>query len=188
MFDYVDSNEDESDYYARSHHFTNSLIEAHESEGPVTILLTGHASSIEIIGKSLTNEDVPPEALARQSGRVNFCNFAIFEYDAESNKWRTRASPSHDYPIGSMETIQTSIPLHIASTQYYMKDIFHNTGHRRKQVAIKDWPLLSHRRNNTHDHPDLHHHHHHYHPDPHHQQQRYHPHSQKTHRRSFFLF
>ena len=111
FFDTVDMNENEKHYYKRSRDLIDSIIERHKYQGG-TILLSGHAGSIEAVTRGMLGRRARPSQLQREADKVNFCNFAILERDAQTKHWSVHVPPSSENPYGIHQPVQTSIPLH----------------------------------------------------------------------------
>ena len=115
----LNQREDEMGYYRRSRKFMEIIESRHKGQGG-TILLTGHAGSIEALTRWLNgSRGAGATRLAAQSGRVDYSNFIIIERDAGSGIWSLR-SGSYDNPQLEPIPTQYSIPLYLASSQYLM--------------------------------------------------------------------
>jgi hypothetical protein len=111
IYDNVDPTEDERRYYKRSRQLIDSIIKIHKNQGG-TILLSGHAGSIETITRGMLGRRARPERLIYQANKVNYCNFAILERDAHTKQWSVHSPRSFENPYGRQRTMQSSIPLY----------------------------------------------------------------------------
>ncbi|CAF1246576.1 unnamed protein product [Rotaria sordida] len=117
FYDTVNATEDEGNYYKRSRRLIDAIVKSHKNQGG-TILLSGHAASIEVITRGMLGLSARPERLQYEAGRVNFCNFAILERDASTRQWHVHSPLSNENYYGEYEHIQNTIPLHHATSQY----------------------------------------------------------------------
>lgn len=129
----VDPEEDERRYYERSRQLVDAIIQAHKYEGG-TILLSGHAGSIEALTRGMMRRRARPERLLYEAERVNYCNFAILERDARSHQWVVH---SPGYGNESYHTapqrIRSTIPLYSATSQYTMAGYFRDSSFSSKK-------------------------------------------------------
>jgi hypothetical protein len=117
IYDSVDVTEDETRYYERSRQLIDSITKMHKNRGG-TILLSGHAGSIETVTRGMLRRRARPEQLEYEANKVNYCNFAILERDARTKQWSVHVPRSFEHPHGGRGLIQTSIPLHSATSGY----------------------------------------------------------------------
>ncbi|CAF3173343.1 unnamed protein product [Rotaria socialis] len=118
IYDEVDPEENESNYYERSRLLIDSITKTHKNQGG-TILLSGHAGSIEALTRGMLRRRARPERLMYEAEKVNYCNFAILERDARTRRWVVHSPPqsNEDYYIGQSR-IRSTIPLYSATSQY----------------------------------------------------------------------
>jgi hypothetical protein len=83
--------ENEYQYYDRSKDIMKNIIRLHRKTGG-TILLVGHAPSLEVLTRHLMNGQPRPERLAELSGKVDFCSMTIVERETSSKPWQFRYS------------------------------------------------------------------------------------------------
>ena len=83
--------ENEYQYYDRSKEAMKKIIRLHRKTGG-TVLLVGHAPSLEVLTRHLMNGQPRPERLAELSGKVDFCSMTIIERPAGSKSWQFRYS------------------------------------------------------------------------------------------------
>lgn len=83
--------ENEYQYYDRSKEAMRKIIHLHRKTGG-TILLVGHAPSLEVLTRHLMNGQPRPERLAELSAKVDFCSMTIIERSAGSKSWQFRYS------------------------------------------------------------------------------------------------
>lgn len=95
----------------------DAIVKAHQKQGG-TILLSGHAGSIETLTRGVIRRRARPERLEYEAGKVNYCNFAILERDARTRKWSVHYPSSSEFPTGVQRPIQSSIPLYSATSHY----------------------------------------------------------------------
>lgn len=157
IYNTIDMNENEKHYYKRSRALIDSIIERHKHQGG-TILLSGHAGSIEVITRGMLGRRARPRQLYQEASKVNYCNFAVLERDAITKRWSVHEPGSNDNPFGMQQPVQTSIPLH-QPTSYHVP-----TSHLRT-YPITDASYYRHQSRRRHQHQ--HHHHHHALPPPH---------------------
>jgi broad specificity phosphatase PhoE len=120
-FNKVDVNEDETGYYQRSRILIDAITNAYKNRGG-TILLSGHAGSIEALTRGMLQRHARPESLRFYADKVNYCNFAILDRDARSGEWSVHLPVTNENPYGGQRILQTSVPLYSASSQYILKD------------------------------------------------------------------
>ena len=113
----VDLTEEEKRYYKRSRQLLDAIIDKHKYQGG-TILLSGHAASIEAVTRGMVRQRIRPEHLLTQANKVNYCNFAILERDARTKQWSVHTPQSSENPQGGFRSIQTTIPLYSATSHY----------------------------------------------------------------------
>ncbi|CAF0880503.1 unnamed protein product [Rotaria sp. Silwood1] len=117
----VDTNENEQQFYRRSRQLLDAIVAAHKYQGG-TILLSGHAASIEAITRSLRGgvaRHGQYESLMHGAARVNFSNFAILERDGRTGAWSVHYPESHHSPHGRRgSSMQHTIPLHSVTTYH----------------------------------------------------------------------
>ena len=89
--------ENEYQYYDRSKETMKNIIRLHQKTGG-TILLVGHAPSLEVLTRHLMNGQPRPERLAELSGKVDFCSMTIVEKMASSKPWEFRYSLDSQSP------------------------------------------------------------------------------------------
>jgi len=121
MYKSVDAREDERNYYRRSGHLIREIIRAHKRQGG-TILLSGHAGSIEAVTRGLRgllHRRGQAEHLIQEALRVNYCNFAILERDSRTHEWTVRTPQSYAAPYGAELSNQSEIPLYALSTERF---------------------------------------------------------------------
>jgi hypothetical protein len=123
IYNTVDPTEDEMRYYRRSRHLIDSLVEAHKYQGG-TILLSGHAGSIESLTRGIVRRRARPERLLSEAYKVNYCNFTILERDASTGQWFVHLPITSENPYGGQRTIESSIPLYSPSSQYVLSNHF----------------------------------------------------------------
>lgn len=149
----VDSRENESQYYKRSADLMKEIIGVHKKTGG-TILLSGHGGSIEALTRALRkrgHRSGGATTLINQSEKVDYCNFAILEYNYSNNKWSV-AIPNRSNQLQVVELNERhSIPLFEVYPEQQVGT--HEHHHSRR----------------SHSNPQKHrqHHHHHYHHPPH---------------------
>jgi hypothetical protein len=125
IYDDVDATEDEAHYYRRSRQLIDSITKMHKNQGG-TILLSGHAGSIETLTRGVVRRRVRPEQLEYQANKVNYCNFAILERDARTKQWTVHTPRSLENPYGGRGSIQSSIPLYSATSNYILTKYLRN--------------------------------------------------------------
>ena len=111
IYNAVDGSEDEMGYYQRSRALIDAIVNAHKSQGG-TILLSGHAGSIEAVTRGMLHRRARPERLQQLAEKVNYCNFAILERDGGTGKWSVHLPSSLENPLGGQGQVQSSIPLY----------------------------------------------------------------------------
>ncbi|UJR28692.1 hypothetical protein I4U23_009921 [Adineta vaga] len=140
IYDGVDMSEDEGRYYDRSRQLIDAIIKLHKGTGG-TILLSGHAGSIETVGRGMLRRRARPERLQYEADKVNYCNFAVLERDAYTHQWTVHSPVTFENPLGRQRTIQSSIPLyratsahlpsnHIKGSVSFGDALMHNRGYR----------------------------------------------------------
>ncbi|CAF2494286.1 unnamed protein product [Rotaria sp. Silwood2] len=117
VYNTIDAVEDEGSYYQRSRLLIDAIVKAHKHQGG-TILLSGHAGSIEVITRGMLGRSARPERLHFEADKVDFCNFAILERDANTNQWLIHPPYSNESYYSGHENIPSTIPLHRATSQY----------------------------------------------------------------------
>jgi phytoene dehydrogenase-like protein len=117
IYDSVDMSEEEKRYYQRSRQLIDAIIKAHKDTGG-TILLSGHAGSIETVGRGIVRRRARPERLQYEADKVNYCNFAVLERDANTHQWTVHSPITFENPLGRQRTIQSSIPLYRATSMH----------------------------------------------------------------------
>jgi len=115
IYESVNTTEDEKRYYERSRLLVDSIIKAHKHTGG-TILLSGHAGSIDTLARGTLGHRARPERLQYEADKVNYCNFAILERDAYTHQWTVHSPIRAENPQGRQRTIQSSIPLYRATS------------------------------------------------------------------------
>jgi broad specificity phosphatase PhoE len=115
IFNTVDPTENEMRYYRRSRQLIDTITKMHKDQGG-TILLSGHAGSIETLTRGIRGRRGRPEYLEYQANKVDYCNFAILERDAGTKKWSVHFPSSLENPYGGQRAIRTSIPLYSATS------------------------------------------------------------------------
>jgi hypothetical protein len=136
IYDSVDITEEENRYYKRSRQLIDSIINKHKNQGG-TILLSGHAGSIEAVTRGMVRRRARPEYLQLQANKVNYCNFALLERDARTKQWSVHSPRSLENPYGRLRSIQSSIPLYSVTSHYLPlislrnTNIFGDTSYRR---------------------------------------------------------
>ncbi|CAF0895705.1 unnamed protein product [Rotaria sp. Silwood1] len=83
--------ENEYQYYDRSKETMKKIIRFHRKTGG-TILLVGHAPSLEVLTRHLMKGLPRPERLAELAGKVDFCSMTIIERESSSKPWQFRYS------------------------------------------------------------------------------------------------
>ncbi|CAF2390561.1 unnamed protein product [Rotaria sp. Silwood2] len=83
--------ENEYQYYDRSKETMKKIIRLHRKTGG-TILLVGHAPSLEVLTRHLMKGQPRPERLAELAGKVDFCSMTIIERESSSKPWQFRYS------------------------------------------------------------------------------------------------
>lgn len=83
--------ENEYQYYDRSKETMKKIIRLHQNTGG-TILLVGHAPSLEVLTRHLMNGQPRPERLAELASKVDFCSMTIIERESSSKPWQFRYS------------------------------------------------------------------------------------------------
>jgi len=129
IYDDVDATEDESRYYRRSRQLIDSITKIHKNQGG-TILLSGHAGSIETVTRGMVRRRARPEQLEYEANKVNYCNFAILERDARTKQWTVHTPRSLENPYGGQGSIQSSIPLYSATSNYILTKYLRNKSYR----------------------------------------------------------
>ena len=127
MYSKVDMHEDETGFYQRSRKLIDAIVNAHKNRGG-TILLSGHAGSIEALTRGMLQRNARPESLRFQADRVNYCNFALLDRDYRTGEWSVHLPITNENPYGGQQILQTSVPLYSASSQYLLKG--HHPGRR----------------------------------------------------------
>lgn len=89
--------ENEYQYYDRSKEAMKKIIRLHRKTGG-TILLVGHAPSLEVLTRHLMNGQPRPERLAELAGKVDFCSMTIVERESSSKPWQFRYSLDNQGP------------------------------------------------------------------------------------------
>jgi hypothetical protein len=115
----VDPDEGEAGYYKRSRRLIDKITKNHKDHGG-TILLAGHAGSIEVITRGVLGRRGRQQNLISAAGKVDYCNFAVLERDARTGEWSVHLPNSPTNPVGGQATIQTSIPLYRLSSQFFV--------------------------------------------------------------------
>jgi broad specificity phosphatase PhoE len=113
----VDATEDERRYYERSRRLIDSIVKAHKDQGG-TVLLSGHAGSIETITRGVLGRRAQPENLRVKAEKVDYCNCAILERDGRTQQWSVHFPSSSENPYGGQRSLQSSIPLYSATSRY----------------------------------------------------------------------
>jgi hypothetical protein len=116
IYESVDLTEEEKRYYKRSRQLIDAIIDKHKHQGG-TILLSGHAASIEAVTRGMVRRRARPEHLLIQANKVNYCNFALLERDARTKQWLVHTPRSLENP-GGFGSIQSSIPLYSVTSHY----------------------------------------------------------------------
>lgn len=142
IYSWVEPSEDERSYYERSRRLIGEIVRTHKSEGG-TILLSGHAGSIEAVTRGLRGglfrRRGRAEHLIQESLRVNYCNFAILERDAHTGYWTVQSPESgyQQYPIQLSR--HNTIPLYAISTATILqkrKTKYLETTHHLKKKGV----------------------------------------------------
>ena len=135
VYESVDPDENEAGYYKRSRRLIDKITKNHKNQGG-TVLLSGHAGSIEVITRGVLGRRGRQQNLVSAAGKVDYCNFAVLERDARTGQWSVHQPQSAMNPHGGQATIQTSIPLYQLSSQYFVttdqsKPVLSNKPHLR---------------------------------------------------------
>jgi len=117
LYNTVDPSENERGYYQRSRELIDMIIKTHKNQGG-TVLLSGHAASIEALANGMRRSRGETIRLQNQANKVNYSNFAILERDARTKQWIVHSPRSFENPYGGQGTIQSSIPLYSVTSQY----------------------------------------------------------------------
>lgn len=151
IFDRVDPNEDEQGYYKRSRRFIETIVRNHKKTGG-TILLSGHAGSIETLTRGIRRVRAVPENLYALSGKVGYSDFVVLERDAMSQEWVVNVPESLDYPYGGHQPIQTSMPLYRISSQPLLTQLVRAVYPPDYSARVRDKSYWHHHRYRHHHH------------------------------------
>lgn len=144
MYTDIDRDEDEAGYYHRSRLLIDKIVRHHKKRGG-TILLSGHAGSIETLTRGIRRVYGSAEHLYALSGKVDYCNFAILERDASTGEWTVHHPGSYENPSGARQPVQTSIPLYRISSQAVLANRQRNVFFDEPEVFYEDGLSRSHR-------------------------------------------
>ncbi|CAF0743250.1 unnamed protein product [Adineta steineri] len=136
IYDNVDMSEEEGRYYQRSRQLIDHIIKTHKDTGG-TILLSGHAGSIETVARGMLRRRARPERLQYEADKVNYCNFAILERDAYTKQWTVHSPVTFENPYGRQRTIQSSIPLYRATSEHLP------THHIKASLSFADYSAIN---------------------------------------------
>ncbi|CAF0899618.1 unnamed protein product [Rotaria sp. Silwood1] len=137
LYDSVDATEDEGLYYQRSQRVIDAIVKTHKNQGG-TILLSGHAGSIEAISRGMLGRRARPERLQYEAGKVDYCNFAILERDAYSRQWLVQSPLTNENYYGEHEHLRSTIPLHRATSQFMATNLLRGSASFARYYPYKN--------------------------------------------------
>ncbi|CAF2827937.1 unnamed protein product [Rotaria sp. Silwood2] len=160
IYDSVDPSENEKQFYQRSRHLIDAIVQTHRYEGG-TVLLSAHGGSIEALTRGMRgvfSRRGNPENLEHEALRVDYCNFAILERDKRTGAWTARFPESYNSPYSVIGLGRRNvIPLHSVTTHQRTSHRAGRSPHRRTSHRAGRSPhrrtssRITHNRYNSHN-------------------------------------